>query len=116
MVEPTELYYEILLRADYESILKLLKVTQIDPILSPLLWIIFRNDEFWYRKLSMKIKTYHNPSVGWHQAYIFFDDEPASWTEKLEKSARDGYSNGINLLILNGVNPSVDDNYAIRSV
>jgi len=85
---------------------------------SPLLWKVFRDNGFWYQKLSTEIKTHQDSSVDWHQAHKFFEDEPISWTEKLKIAARKGYLDGINLLILNGVDratphPSTDDNEAI---
>lgn len=48
MIEPIEVYYEILMR-----------VTKFELEL----WKIFRNNGFWFQKLSNEIKTYNNYGV-----------------------------------------------------
>ena len=98
-----ELYYEVLLRMDYNSILRLILQTRSNHQIYDLLLKVFKDNSFWYRKLSQEIKTFYDPSVDWLRAYKFL--EGGLTTQKMIDAAKNGYLDELELLILNGVDP-----------
>lgn len=109
-----DLYYEIFLRTDYDTILRIAASTRSDPDLSGTIRKILTNNNFWHQKLSQEIKTFWDPSVHWAQVYKFFASKKL-YPALLEEAALTGLITELKLLLLNGVDPTAGNNRAIRS-
>ncbi|CAK7995006.1 Hypothetical protein POVR1_LOCUS524 [uncultured virus] len=113
MIDSYSVYYELFLRLDYHQLLKFGTCLQPDPNLKEIILKVVTNDCFWYQKLSMEIETFNDPSVHWARAYKFLQS-PKYYNQLLIDAAGDGWLAEVKLLMLNGVNPNVQENLAIR--
>jgi len=107
------LHYEVLLRMDYDDIVRLMALTRSNPEISGILLNIHQDQNFWYQKLSNQLKTFFDPDVNWLRVYKFL--EGGLTEDKLIVAAEKGLLPEVEILILNGVNPAANNNDAIRS-
>jgi len=106
-----DLHYEIFLRLDHDQIIDVMRKTWTNSIMSSIFQKIYRDQNFWYQKLSSQFKTFEGPGVDWLRAYKFLEDGLSE--EKLIVAAEKGLLPELEILILNGVNPAASNNRAI---
>lgn len=110
-------YWELLLRMDYDTIIKFGYCCQFNLGIGKLIIDIVTDDKFWHQKLSQKIKICDDPVIHCCLAYKrFFRSRREAQLKKdvIWMPVITGYLDGVALAMFNGIDPSGSDNYAIQ--